>query len=196
MPRADIQMTPGNRDPGRYRKTKLSAAMVALIAAGASFPALYNQFVVGEKENNRLVAYQDGEKIWTICGGLTRIDGVRVKQGDRLTPAQCDFYNAEHAAEAEAEMAKRMGPRWQSLSEPAKVGIASWCWTNIGWAKCEASTFMRLWRAGASMNDVCAQITNWIRDNGRDCRKAGSTCQGQPIRRMQEDELCMTGDAP
>jgi lysozyme len=184
-------MTPGDRTPGRYKKTGLSVAMVALIAAGAQFPALYSQFVVGEKEGNRLVAYQDGLKIWTICGGLTRIDGIRVKQNDKLTAAQCDFYNKEHAREAEREMAKRMGYRWQELSEPAKVGIASWCWTNIGWAKCQASTFLRLWFDGQPMNDVCAQITNWIRDRGADCRKAGSNCQGQPVRRMNEDELCL-----
>lgn len=187
----DIQMTPGNRDPSRYRKTALSAAVVSLIAAGASFPVLYNQFVVKELEGNRLVAYKDGVGIWTICGGLTRIDGIRVKPGDRLTEAQCDFYNKEHASEAQREMAKRMGPRWAGLSTPAQVGIASWCWTNIGWLKCEASTFMAKWRSGAPMNDVCAQITNWIRDSGKDCRKAGSNCQGQPLRRMREDELCL-----
>jgi lysozyme len=187
----DVRLTPGNTAPGRYGKTTLSVAMAALIAAGASFPTLYERFVVHEKEGNRLRAYRDGEGLWTICGGLTRIDGIRVKQGDELTPAQCDFYNKEHASEAEREMAKRMGPRWETLSTPAKVGIASFCWTNLGWSKCEASTFMRLWRSGAPMNDVCAQITRWIFDSGRDCRRAGSNCQGQPVRRMQEDELCL-----
>lgn len=186
-----VHMTPGDKRPNRYSKTTLSAITAALIATGASFPILYSQFVTKEKEGNRLVAYKDGEGIWTICGGLTRIDGVKVKAGDQLTPAQCDFYNAEHAAEAEWEMAKRMGPRWQTLSVSAQVGIASWCWTNIGWEKCKDSTFMRLWRAGAPANDYCAQITRWIYDRGRDCRERGSNCQGQPLRRMQEDELCL-----
>lgn len=185
----DIRMTPGNRDPRRYRKSMLTAGVAALIAAGASFPTLYEQFL-GEQEGDRLTAYRDGRGIWTICRGLTRIDGIPVKQGDELTPAQCDFYNREHASEAEREMEQRMGPRWQTLSTPAKVGIASWCWTNIGWPKCSASTFMQLWRAGAPANDYCAQITRWIHD-GRDCRLAGSNCQGQPIRRMREDELCL-----
>jgi len=190
-------MTPGNRAPGRYSKTMLSAGLLALIAAGANFDALYERFVVHEKEGNRLTAYQDGKGIYTICGGLTRIDGIAVKRGDKLTPAQCDFYNKEHAAEAEREMAKRMGPRWDTLSTPAKVGIASFCWTNLGWDKCTKqangapTTFKRLWDTGAPMNDVCAQITRWIRDGGKDCREAGSNCQGQPIRRMQEDELCL-----
>jgi lysozyme len=192
----DIAMTPGNKRPGRYRKTTLSAGLVALIATGASFPTLYDRFL-DEKEGNWLTAYRDGKGIWTICRGLTRIDGIPVKRGDQLTPAQCDFYNREHASEAEREMEKRMGPRWQTLSTPAKVGIASWCWTNLGWEKCsrqangQPTTFMQLWRSGAPANDYCAQITRWIYDAGRDCRKAGSNCQGQPVRRMQEDELCL-----
>lgn len=185
-------MTPGDRNPSRYGKSTLTAAVAVLIAAGASFPVLYDQFVVKEKEGNRLVAYKDGEGIWTVCGGLTKIDGFRVKEGDRFTQEQCDFYNREHAADAEREMSKRMGPRWATLSTPAKVGISSWCWTNLGWAKCSDSTFMRLWRSGAPMNDVCAQITKWIFDRGRDCREKGSNCTGQPVRRQQEDELCLS----
>jgi lysozyme len=188
MPR-DIQMTPGNKDPLRYRKTTLSVAMVALIAAGASAPQLFGQFL-DEKEGNRLVSYQDGVGIWTICRGLTRIDGRKVLANMRLTEEQCKFYNEEHSEEAMGEMAKRV-KRWPELSEPAKAGIASFCWTNIGWEKCKASTFMRLLEGGAPANEYCAQITNWIRDAGRDCRRAGSNCQGQPIRRMQEDELCL-----
>jgi hypothetical protein len=39
-------------------KTKLSAAMLALIAAGASAPVLFDQFI-SEKEGNALVAVVD-----------------------------------------------------------------------------------------------------------------------------------------
>lgn len=188
----DIQMTPGNKDPNRYKKrTGISIAVAALIATGAGFPALYNQFVVKELEGNRLKAYPDGKGIWTICGGLTRINGVPVQRGDKMTEAECDEHNKAHAAEAELEMARRMGPRWQSLSTAAKVGISSWCWTNIGWSLCSTSTFMRLWKSGAPANEYCAEITKWIRDGGADCRKAGSNCQGQPPRRMKEDEMCL-----
>lgn len=192
---SDVQMTPGNRDPGRYRKSKLSAAVLSLVMAGASAPAIYQQFL-GEKENTRLVAYADGENIFTICTGLTRIDGIRVKQGDRLTKEQCAFYDAEHQAGALKRMEQLVRPEvWATVSEPAKAGMASFCITNIGESKCKASSFLRELNAG-HRNEACAAITLWIRDRGRDCRKAGSNCQGQPIRRMQEDELCLTGDAP
>lgn len=186
----DIRMTPGDRSPGRYRRTVLSGAMVALVAGGATFSTMYDQFVVREKEANRLVAYQDGAGIWTICGGLTRIDGIRVKRGDRLSKEQCDFYNQEHAEEVDLEMAKRL-PGWMNLSVPARVGIGSFCWTNVGWEKCKRSSFYADYVAGKSANEYCAQITLWIRDGGKDCRRVGSNCQGQPIRRMQEDELCL-----
>lgn len=187
----DIKMTPGDRAPGRYRKTTLSVAITAMILAGASARDLYSQFL-DEKEGNRLNSYQDGVGIWTICRGLTRIDGHKVTANMTLTPAQCDFYNAEHLDVALGQMQKLVRPEvWATLSEPAKAGMSSFCVTNIGPAKCKASTFMSLLNSGASRNGYCAQITNWIRDSGKDCRVTGSNCQGQPIRRMQEDELCL-----
>lgn len=42
-------------------KTKLSTAMLALIAAGASAPTLMDQFL-DEKEGNSLTAYRDGSR--------------------------------------------------------------------------------------------------------------------------------------
>lgn len=186
-------MTPGDRTPGRYSgKSKLSAAILALVVAGASAPQIYQQFL-GEKENTRLVAYPDGEGIWTICTGLTRIDGVKVKQGDRLTKEQCAFHDGEHQAGALKRMEQLVRPEvWATVSEPAKAGMASFCITNIGEGQCKPSTFLRELNAG-HRNEACAAITLWIKDRGRDCRKAGSNCQGQPIRRMQEDELCLQG---
>lgn len=65
-------------------KTKLSAAMLALIAAGASAPVLMDQFL-NEKEGNSLTSYRDGSGIWTICRGATRVDGNPVTQGMKLT---------------------------------------------------------------------------------------------------------------
>lgn len=192
---SDIVMTPGNKAPGRYRKTTLSVALVALIAAGGSALDISRQFL-GEKENTRLKAYRDGVGIWTICTGLTTIDGSRVKPSDELTPAQCDRYDREHQAGALKQMERKVSPIvWATLSEPAKAGITSFCITNIGPAKCDTSSFLRLLNAG-HRNEACAAITLWIFDQKKDCRKAGSNCQGQPIRRMQEDELCLMEDAP
>jgi lysozyme len=190
---ADIQMTPGNRDPGRYRKTTLSAAVAALIAAGASAPVILNQ-VLTEKEGSRLVAYQDGEHVWTICKGLTVYAGRPVHEGMRLTRAECDEADREFIERDLREAEAIIRPDvWADLSEPARAALGDFV-HNLGQAKARDSSAVRLLNEG-KRNEGCAALTLWIRDRGRDCRKAGSNCQGQPIRRMQEDELCLGGAA-
>ena len=52
----------------------LSAAVLALIAAGASAPQILDQFL-DEKEGNHTKAYRDGSGIWTNCRGATVVDG-------------------------------------------------------------------------------------------------------------------------
>jgi lysozyme len=74
-------------------KTKLSAAMLGLIAAGASAPTLMDQFL-DEKEGNSLTAYRDGSKVSGLFAEATRIDGKPVTQGMKLTQAKCDQVNA------------------------------------------------------------------------------------------------------
>lgn len=74
-------------------KYGLSAAMLALIAAGASAPQLLDQFLQ-EREGNTLVAVRDNGGVWSVCRGVTRIDGKPVVKGQRLTQSQCDHYNA------------------------------------------------------------------------------------------------------
>ena len=47
-------------------KAKFSAAMLALLAAGASAPVLFDQFI-SEKEGNALVAVVDPGGVWSLC---------------------------------------------------------------------------------------------------------------------------------
>jgi lysozyme len=190
----DIQMTPGNREPFRYRKHVISAALVTLIAGGASAPQILQQFA-GEKEATRLTAYRDGANIATICTGLTTYKGQPVRMGMKLTAEECRIADAEFFARDLAEARSIIRPDvWAALSEPARAALGDLV-HNLGKAKARESSAVRLLNAG-KRNEGCAAITLWIRDNGKDCRKAGSNCQGQPIRRMQEDELCLMGDAP
>lgn len=186
-------MTPGDKTPGRYQgRSRLTKAVAGLIAAGAAAGTIYSQFL-SEREGDRLRAYQDGVGIWTICRGLTRIDGQPVRQGMVLTAAQCDRHNGEAEAEGLAGMATLVKPAiWAGLSPAAQAGIASFCWHNIGPGKCRESTFLRLLNAG-QRNEACGEITRWIRDQGRDCRIRSNNCAGQVDRRRQEDELCLVG---
>jgi lysozyme len=62
--------------------------MLSLIAAGASAPVLFDQFI-SEKEGNALVAVVDPGGVWSLCHGVTVIDGKPVVKGQRATEAQC-----------------------------------------------------------------------------------------------------------
>ena len=86
-------------------KNPLSKQMTALLTAFAmggtgtvvvTQTDILNQFL-NEKEGNRTTAYQDGKGIWTICRGITRIDGKPVTKGMRLTEKQCDLLNDKEA---------------------------------------------------------------------------------------------------
>jgi lysozyme len=186
-------VTPGDKTPGRYKlRSKLSAAVLALVAAGAAAPTIYHQFL-DEREGSRQVAYLDGAGIWTICRGLTRIYDRPVTKADRLSVAECDKLDGQEQARGLAEMQALVKPEvWASMPPAAQAGVASFCVHNIGAAKCQTSTFLRLLNEGRR-NEACGEITRWIRDGGKDCRVRTNGCFGQVDRRMAEDELCLRG---
>lgn len=64
--------------------TKLSAAVLGLVLAGAPALMILDQFL-NEKEENSLRAYRDGCGIWTICRGAKLVDGKSVAQGMKRT---------------------------------------------------------------------------------------------------------------
>lgn len=165
-------------------KTKLSAAVLALILGGATADKILDQFL-DEKEGVRTIAYQDGRGIWSICRGLTRIEGKPVTRGLKLSYSQCKRYDAVERDKAIAWVKRNVTV---PLSEPAVAGIASFCPYNIGPAKCFPSTFYKKLNAGDRIG-ACAEIKRWIFDGGRDCRIKANNCAGQPVRRGQESEL-------
>ena len=83
----------GGRHENMSNKAKFSAVMLALLAAGASAPVLFDQFI-SEKEGNALVAVVDPGGVWSLCHGATVIDGKRVIKGQRATEEQCRKVNA------------------------------------------------------------------------------------------------------
>lgn len=172
-------------------KAKISAAMLALIAAGASAPVLFDQFAE-EREGNHLTAYADGGGIWSICRGVTYLDGKPVKKGMTLTAAQCEHYNAIERDKALAWVDKNIKV---PLTAPQKAGIASFCPYNIGPSRCFTTTFYRKLNAG-DQRGACREIRRWIYDRGRDCRLTkgkANGCYGQVERRDQESALACWG---
>lgn len=160
-------------------KSKLSAAMLALLAACASAP------VLKEKEGTRLAAYPDGGGIWTVCGGLTQVGGQPVVQRQCLSATQCEAIDKAEQAKALAWVDRNVHV---TLTPPQKVGIASFCPWNIGPAECFSSTFWRKLNTGDRLG-ACAEIKRWIHDGGRDCRVRANNCYGQIEHREQGSEL-------
>ncbi|WP_291973343.1 lysozyme [Candidatus Symbiopectobacterium sp.] len=170
------------------KASKLSAAMLALIAAGALAPVMMAQFQT-EKEGMRINAYPDGGGIWTICGGVTRVDGKPVVKGMKLTAEQCANIDAAEQQKALDWVDRNVKV---PLTEIQKVGIASFCPWNIGPGKCFPSTFYRKLNAG-DLIGACKEIKRWIWDGGKDCRIRSNNCYGQIERRDQEAELSCWG---
>lgn len=149
----------------------LSAAVLALIAAGAPAPDILDQFL-DEKEGNHTTAYRDGAGIWTICRGAILVDGKPVVPGMKLSKEKCDRVNAIERDKALAWVEKNIRV---PLSEPQKAGIASFCPYNIGPGKCFPSTFYKRINAG-DRRGACEAIRWWIKDGGRDCRIRSNNC--------------------
>lgn len=172
-------------------KTKLSAAVLALIASGASAPLIFDQFI-NEKEGNALVAVVDPGGVWSLCHGVTVIDGRRVVKGMTASEKQCRKINAIERDKALAWVDRNIKA---TLTEPQKVGIASFCPYNIGPVKCFPSTFYSRINAG-DRKGACEAIRWWIKDGGRDCRLTKGQrngCYGQVERRDQESALACWG---
>lgn len=172
-------------------KSKLSAAVIALIVAGASAPVILDQFL-DEKEGNSKTSYLDSSGIWTICRGATRVDGKPVVQGMKLTTEKCNQVNAIERDKALAWVNRNIKV---PLTEEQKAGIASFCPYNIGPGKCLPSTFYSRMNAGDTKG-ACEAITWWIKDGGRDCRLTKGQkdgCYGQVERRDQESALTCWG---
>ncbi|NKG32103.1 lysozyme [Erwinia rhapontici] len=172
-------------------KTKLSAAVLALVLGGASANLILDQ-LLDEKEGNSLSAYKDGSGIWTICRGVTRIDGKPVKPGMKLSAEKCSSVNAIENRKALAWVQANVRV---PLTEPQKAGIASFCPYNIGPGKCFTSTFYKKLNGGDKPG-ACAEIKRWVHDRGRDCRLTKGQengCYGQVERRDQESELTCWG---
>ena len=169
-------------------RTKLSAAVLALVLAGAPASVILDQFL-NEKEGNSLTAYRDGGGIWTICRGATTVDGKPVVQDMKLTQEKCDQVNAIERDKALAWVDRNIKV---PLTEPQKAAIASFCPYNIGPGKCFPSTFYKRINAD-DRKGACEAIRWWIFDGGKDCRIRSNNCFGQVSRRDQESALTCWG---
>lgn len=171
---------------GVIRKRVLSAAVMALVASGASSTDILRQHLT-EREGLELRAYQDGAHVWTICQGKT--EGV--KRGDTATSAYCVRW-------LDSEMGRRFAAVDRmvsvSMSAPRRAGVTSHCF-NVGITACEKSTLIRELNAGRPVA-ACDSILLWKYITREDVKFDCSTprnriCSGLWDRRLADRELCL-----
>lgn len=198
----------------------MSAAVLALVAGGASAPVILDQFIreVESSQQYELRAYLDGARVWTICDGKT--EGVTAETV--MTREECDAWR-------ETEIGRRLAVARKvikvEMSEAALAGFGSFCW-NVGDAGCGGSTAARkinagdqvggcqamgMWRfitrsmtvseamrwayGGASNGDDIRRRVARARgsrvDVKVDCSDEQAWCRGVWDRRQQEIQLCL-----
>lgn len=163
-------------------RTKLSAAVIALVVGGASAPAILGQFS-SEKEGYTLKAYQDGANTWTICRGHTK----GVYGGEVATPEQCKEFFLSDIYVSFSDIDKLVKV---PMDAPERAAVTDFCTFNIGATRCAHSTFLKYLNAGQRVK-ACNEIARWVYVGGKDCRMASSNCAGIVTRREQERELCL-----
>jgi lysozyme len=163
-------------------RSRLSQAVLALVAAGASSAAIAHQFI-GEQEGITLKAFRDGANVWTICRGHT--EGV--KPGDTATPEKCAAFFASDIGVAFANLDRVVKV---DMSETMRAALASWFFHVGGGKKARESTLIRKTNAG-DRQGACDELPRWVFSGGKDCRIKANNCGGIVERRAAERELCL-----
>lgn len=169
------------------KKSLLSAAVLALVAAGASQTIILDQFIKEKESSERyeLKAYQDGARVWTVCDGKT--SGVTATT--TMTKKQCDDWRLTEIGQRLTFAHKVIR---KPMSEAAWAGFGSFCW-NVGNDGCARSTAATLINKGKQY-DGCGAMLNWryiTRDGLKvDCSQPNPYCSGLWDRRLGEYQLC------
>ena len=152
--------------PSGARKAIGGVAGAAVIAAAT--------VLIAQWEGLRLVAYDDGGGVWTICYGHTK----GVKQGDVATKQQCLDWLQEDIAEHSAGMRQCATVPYKENEEIAHLSLTF----NIGVAAYCNSSALRKHNAG-DPDAGCELMKLWNKDNGK-------TIPGLVNRRAAESALC------
>lgn len=170
------------------RKSWLSAAVLALVAAGAGAPAILDQLTMERESGGRyeLKAYQDGARVWTVCDGKT----AGVTATTTMTKEQCDAWR-------ESEIGRRLTFAHNTIkvpmSEPAWAAFGRFCY-NIGNTGCAGSNTAKLINQGRHA-EGCKAMLNWryiTRDGKKvDCSTEQPWCKGLWEDRQATAELCL-----
>lgn len=164
-------------------RSRLSAAVLALVAMGASATELTEQ-MVREREGRALAAYSDGVGVATICDGHT--EGVRL--GDTATPEMCDAWLKTDVGIGLSAIARLVKV---PIPETTRAALGSWAY-NVGAGNAARSTLITKLNGGDRIG-ACEELRRWVYAAGRDCRIRSNNCRGIADRREAERELCLLG---
>lgn len=135
-----------------------------------------------KSEELRTEAYDDGVGVWTIGYGTTRINGVKVKKGDRITPERAESELRKFVVGLEAGITTALGKSPTKQNEfDAFVNIAY----NIGLPSALDSTFLKRHIEGDKKG--CAEAITWWNKGG------GRTLKGLVNRRAREVQMYLNG---
>lgn len=168
-------------------KAALSAAVLALIAAGAGGLAITEQFTT-EKEGLSLSAYQVAGDRLTICYGRT--EGV--KSGDTATLAEC-------RAHLRTDVSRRLAATERMVGidlPPATLAAYAYTIYNMGEGNFRGnrSGILAAIRRGDGPAACELLITPQMRTvRGKDCAVRSNNCYGVWIARQEARQLCLAG---
>lgn len=170
-------MTNDVRAPAGGKKRLTIAAAVLAIC----LPALHHFESSGQRH---LMPYQDIAGNWTVCNGHT---GPDVHPGIAWTDDQCDAQDIIDLDKANAAVHACGVGKMTVNQESAFTDFA----LNTGRGTFCRSSMAReisLGRAAAA----CTHILKYVFVGKINCRTAGKTCPGIPLRRDWEYQLCVS----
>lgn len=120
--------------------------LAILIGSPAAAALLMTMVPQNESSGRRyLHAYPDIGRVWTICDGITRVNGRAVRRGDTATPAECDRLLEQALEEHAAPILQCVrGLRGRTNEVAAAIDLSY----NIGPNGVCRSSIGQLWRLG------------------------------------------------
>lgn len=135
-------------------------------------------------EGEKLAAYLDTAKVWTICSGETQ----GVQPADFKTREQCRELTRTRVGQFMNGVAASLKVQLPPKSLAAHTSFAY----NIGLAGYRRSVALKLTNESDFIKG-CEAMMNWHTAGGKDCRIRSNKCYGLINRRETEVKLCKEG---
>ena len=139
-------------------------------------------------EGRRYRPYRDSNGIWTVCAGIT---GEAVVRGRQYTQAECVRLEKSYVDRMLHAIGKCVNA---TLTSNEVIAWGHFAY-NIGTSSFCRSTAAHLLNQGEHQR-ACAQISQWVYVQGKNCNEPSNHCRGIVQRRSWERALCEGGQIP